>query len=305
MLSETKSAWGGLSETKSVWGGKRQIVVVSVWIILLVLALGLALISSGCSNGVGPTDDENNGDTLTPPNHYLAQVEITGYLVEGDEVDTLFVPKLDSTGTGYYVITAQAYNEQGDSMDYHSLSFTWQTDENGSVSFTKPTGPMGGLNAVVVVDESRGDRAEVVTLRDWYDANEEYEPTTMVSVTVTQDTISVVSDPIAVVGVINLEGEWMREDDSLFEEVTMELETRNTGDYSWLADYFHYPKAGPFSPLGALFITAGDSLVFPTNSVSTWASGHILENGTRVEYTKYRISENDTLIYQATYTKND
>jgi len=238
-------------------------------VVLFCLSAFVMSLFLGCSGNLGTNGNgDGNGDDPAPT-HYLAKVEITGYLVEGNGVDTLFVPKLDSTETYYYEIEAQAYNEEDGEISPWSINFEWQTDENGSVSFVKPVAPMGELNAVVVVDSHRDNCAEVVALRDWFDTGEEYEPSITVTVTATQGTISVVSDSLVVVGVVNLEGEWERESDH---------QICNVRQWSH--------SAGPFLPLGGLVITKGDSLYYP-NIEGTWASGHILENGRRVEYTGY------------------
>jgi len=111
----------------------------------------------------------------------------------------------------------------------------------------------------------------ITGLKDWFD-NDNSQPEATVWATKNELT----SNEMIVQTVINLTGEWERESDGLVCDVTMRC-------HQWAIHW----AAGPFQPIGALQIF-GDSLYWkdPYGSDS-WASGHILEDRMRVEYTGY------------------
>jgi len=119
----------------------------------------------------------------------------------------------------------------------------------------------------------------VYGLKDWFD-NGNSQPEAIVWATKNELT----SNEIVVQTVVNLTGRWRDEWDGEVCNVRMRFE----GD--WIPPYWW---ACPFPPLGGLLII-GDSLYWECYYDDSWAWGHVLENGRRVEFRIHYTLEDTT-----------
>jgi len=139
----------------------------------------------------------------------------------------------------------------------------------------------------------------VTGLKDWFD-NHNSQPEAIVWVTKNELT----SNEIVIQTVVNLTGWWGTWSSTIGETLYYEVEMS-----------YHFPNpnspiynpgrvyACGFSPIGA-FIVLGDSIYWESEYDDSWASGHILENGTRVEFRMYRESYPDSIYDECIYIKN-
>ena len=127
----------------------------------------------------------------------------------------------------------------------------------------------------------------VYGLKDWFD-NGNSQPEAIVWATKNELT----SNEIVVQTVVNLTGRWRDEWDGEVCNVWMQAKTEGWAIHN-------------FKPINCCFFLFGDSLHWEGEDYmyDSWASGHVLENGRRVEYSMYRRSYPDSIHDDFSYIK--
>lgn len=204
-------------------------------------------------------------DALVELEATLSQYSLTIYwpIAGSERVDSAWGPK-DS------LIQLEARDQYG----YSVTGVTWHTSDNTVVSVSSA--------------------GYVYGLKDWFD-NGNSQPEATVYATKN----GLTSNTMVVQTVVNLTGEWRREGDNLrcYIETSHRLPAPDFPIYNPGRVY-----VWGLQPIGA-FIVLGDSIYWRDNDSDSWASGHILENGMRVEY--YMGYGDSLSSYLIAYQKND